>query len=298
MKAPIAIIIFNRPDHAAQLRQRLQPEESRDLFVISDGTREGRAGEAKLVDECRQIFADWPGEVHVNYAQQNLGCKDRVSSGLNWVFKQTERAIILEDDCLPHPDFFRFCDELLEAYAENETVMSVCGTKTFPQQSPTSDFIFTKYASSWGWATWRRAWEHYDDQFGTYAPILILKKLRTALGSYRAAVYWFYLIRKVHSGAISSWAYCWNITCFLEGGLHAYSNDNLVVNSGFGAEATHTTKKMPYMPNLYCKPLSFPLKISSSAIICIKADKWIENHIYSKSFGVRLCWIFDKLKGC
>ncbi len=294
MKSSIAIIIFNRPDHAKQLRKRLRSQESRELFVISDGARDGRAEEIELVKECRQIFKDWPGTIHTLYATNNMGCKSRVSSGLDWVFSYTDQAIILEDDCLPHPDFFRFCDEMLEAYSENKAVMSICGTKTFPQKANKSDLIFTKYASSWGWATWKRAWDQYDDQFGMRPSLNLIKDLKVALGSFRAAIYWFYLIRKVHTGKISSWAYCWNITCFLLNGLHIYSNENLVINSGFGSNATHTEKKMPYIPLDYGKTLTFPLTINSSIKTCTETDNWIEDNIYSKSFVIRLNWIWER----
>lgn len=295
-KAPIAIIIFNRPDHAKALRESLQQEEERELFVISDGARKGRAEEVERVAECRRIFADWPGKVHLNYAPENIGCKSRVSSGLNWVFERTERAIILEDDCLPHPDFFRFCDELLEAYSDNERVMSICGTKTFPCRSNKNEFIFTKYASSWGWATWRRAWSQYDDQYNRYSSTNLIKELKFALGSYRAAIYWFYLIHKVRSGQISSWAYCWNISCFLLSGLHAYANENLILNSGFGPNATHTAKMMPYIPRNYGRPLSFPISFPINIHSSPESDKWIENNIYSKSMTARLRWLWRKLQ--
>ena len=216
MKSPIAVILFNRPDQAEQLRERLRPEELRELYVISDGAREGRPGEVELVEKCRRIFSDWPGKVHFDYASKNLGCKARVSSGLDWVFEHTDRAIILEDDCLPHPYFFEFCDELLETYYENETVMSVCGTKTFPENLFTGDYAFSKYSNCWGWATWKRAWAAFDDRFTARTSFNMFTNLKKILGSYRAAFYWSYIIHCVLTGKINSWAYCWPATCFFK----------------------------------------------------------------------------------
>jgi len=294
MKSPIVVIVFNRPDHTIKLLEGLQAEQSRELFVISDGPREDKPDDAEKVEYCRRLFKAWPGKVHFNFAEKNVGCKARVSSGLNWVFKHSDRAIILEDDCFPHPGFFQFCDELLEYYSNCKEVMSVCGTKTFPGDVGTCDLFFSKYNNCWGWATWKRAWTLYDEIFTSYSSREIMKALRDFLGSNRAALYWYYLLRKVLSGKLNSWAYCWMITCFLNRGFHIYPSTNLVTNSGFGLEATHTKGLAPYMPQSFGVAPSFPLKHPENITACSTSDKWIEDHMYSKSFFVRAQWVLSK----
>ena len=226
-----------------------------------------------------------------------MGCKIRISSGLNWVFEHTDRAIILEDDCLPHPQFFRFCDEILDKYATSPEVMSICGTKTYPGDvSGGSDYFFSRYNNCWGWATWKRAWSEYDDRFIDYSTIDVFTILRDYLGSSRAAAYWYYILRMVLHGKISSWAYCWMITCFFRKGFHVYPKTNMVVNSGFGHEATHTKNPTPYMPQCYGDVLSLPMSNPQNIVYYDKADQWIEDNMYSKSLSVRLQWVLSKFR--
>ena len=294
MKASVTVIIFNRPDHAAKLRDLLKEQETRELFVISDGPRPNRAGEREQVNLCRKIFSDWPGRVHFDFAEENMGCKARISSGLDWVFRKTDRTIILEDDLLPIPRFFSFCDEMLDAYAENSKIMSVCGTKVYPSDCH-GNVYFSRYANSWGWATWKRAWACYDDGFTGYSPVQLVSMLRQRLRSHRAALYWFLRLRQVLSGSVSSWFYCWLLSSFLKDGLHVYPGSNLVVNHGFGEQSTHTARKEPYMPVAYGPTLPGEIVLPCRTAPCDAADRWLEDNMYSKSLPVRLSWIMKKL---
>ena len=295
MKSPVAIIIFNRPEKASQLRDCLRAEEKRDLYVISDGPRNFMPGEFEQVYECRKIFKDWPGRLFINYARENMGCKKRVSTGLNWVFEHTDRAIILEDDCSPHPMFYKFCDDLLQVYYGCFEVMSICGTKTFPGDVGENSIFFSKYHNCWGWATWKRSWQLYDDNFISYSLVGIVKLLWKFHGSIRAAFYWYYLLNQILRGKINSWAYCWMITCFLYRGLHIYPSANLVINTGVGLDATHTKEHKKYMPQNYENKLIFPMRHPNSITACSVADKWIEDNIYSKSVKNRIKWLLGRI---
>lgn len=291
MGAPIAVVVFNRPDHARQLRACLEDEQNRDLYVIVDGARKNKVGESELVNACIKVFEDWGGQVQFNIANENMGCKARISSGLNWVFEQTDRAIILEDDLIPCSQFFQYCDEMLDAYADSPEVMSVCGTKTFPGDVPGVQIFFSRYNNCWGWATWKRAWSRYEDDFTDHSIIGFIKELKRSLGSYRAAVYWSALYQMVLSGKRNSWAYCWMITCFLNKGLSVYPCSNLVINTGFGDSSTHTAEIQIYMPQRYGDSLEFPLKVIDAPRVPLEsADRWIEDNMYSKSVRVRLSW--------
>lgn len=290
---PIAIVVFNRPDHARNLRNHLQGQEHRPLYVIVDGARTEKAGEVEKVEECIEIFKDWPGEIHFNISPVNLGCKMRVSSGLDWVFSQVERAIILEDDLSPHPEFFRFCDEMLEMYAHDERIMSVCGTKIFPHDVGES-FFFSRYNNCWGWATWARAWKHYDDKFERHTPLGFIRQIRSFLGTYRAAFYWLFRQKQVLAGKKSSWAYCWSISGFLNKGVHVIPGQNLVLNVGFDEQSTHTTHVESYVPTSYGSSLAFPLCVAGGGCLNDDADTWIEDNLYSKSFLNRLKWLLNK----
>lgn len=295
MKAPIAIVVFNRPDHVTKLIEHLKPESDRDLFVISDGARTNKPGEADKVNACRNMFNDWPGKIYRTFADHNMGCKARISSGLTWVFEHTDKAIILEEDCLPHPDFFKFADDLLDRYANNSLVMSICGTKTFPVNAGELSAVFSKYNNCWGWATWRRAWSQYDEYFDSYSWLDIFYKISSFLGSYRAGLYWCIILHKLLKGTLNSWAYCWMITCFLKGGIHIYPTSNLIVNAGVGDDATHTIKITDYMPQQYGTKLLFPISVPVRTAPLESVDKWIEDNMYSKSLRVRIKWLLGKV---
>ncbi|MGX9418441.1 hypothetical protein ACWU4D_13925 [Vibrio sp. WJH972] len=292
--APIAIILFNRPNHAKALKACLDDEQTRDLYVIVDGAREDKIGESLLIEESIAVFKDWPGNVKFEISQANLGCKNRISTGLNWLFEHTDRAIILEDDLLPSPDFFRFCDQMLETYKDESSIMSVCGTKHYPGCVPEFDYFFTKYSSGWGWATWKRAWSHYDDKFLSHSHRSIFFNICSYLGSYRAGIYWLFRLRQVLSGRKSAWDYCWMINCFLNKGVHISPSQNMVINSGFGENSTHTSCPEPYTPNTYGNKISFPISKRTQFTSNKLADTWVEDHLFSKSFSIRMKWLFKK----
>ena len=128
----------------------------------SAGRCRGRGGALRAGARAVTEEVDWPCEVERDYADANLGCKRRVSTGVSWVFEQAEEAILLEDDCLPHPSFFRYCEELLERYRDDDRVMHISGDNLRFGRRGEASYFFSRYPHVWGWASWRRAWRHYD----------------------------------------------------------------------------------------------------------------------------------------
>src|SRR4030095_1100293 len=129
LQTPVALLIFNRPETTARVLAEIRNARPAKLLIIGDGPRPGEPADAERCLAARAAAAniDWGCEVLKNYSDVNLGCGQRPASGLDWVFQNVDRAIIMEDDCLPHPTFFRFCDELLEHYRDDERVMTVSG---------------------------------------------------------------------------------------------------------------------------------------------------------------------------
>lgn len=292
INTPIAVILFNRPVFALNLRRHLDAQHKRTLFVIVDGPRSNRIDDIEKVRDCIDIFSDWPGEVFFNISDLNMGCKNRVTTGLKWVFSQVTEAIILEDDLSPHPDFFKFCDQMLDQYENQERVMSVCGTKTYPY-NVNSQIFFSRYNNCWGWATWKRAWDLYDDKFSGITNLNLISQLKSSLGNYQAAFYWLFRKWQVLTGRKSSWAYCWSISSFLNDGLHIYPNQNLVINQGFDDQSTHTNTVESYVPLRYGEKLSFPIELSTNINPDSDVDAWIDSNIFSKSLAVRIRWMLD-----
>ncbi len=242
-QTPIAYIIFNRPQHTTQTFAAIRAQKPSQLFIIADGPRPDHPTDA---DRCKAVRAiveqiDWPCEVHRNYADANLGLKRRVSSGLDWVFSQVERAIVLEDDCLPHPDFFRFCDELLERYADDDRVAVITGNNFQDgQKRGDASYYFSKYNHCWGWATWRKAWLHYQGDLPFWPEWQSSEAWHRLTPDSVERRYWNKIFERVRAKQIDSWAYPWTASVWFKGGLTATPNVNLVSNIGFGAESTHT----------------------------------------------------------
>lgn len=262
----IAYIIFNRPRHTKKSFAAIRSQQPSHLFIIADGPRVGHDLDEKYCKEVRSIVEDidWPCEVHRNYSDVNLGLKQRVSSGLDWVFSITERAIILEDDCVPHSDFFSYCDELLEYYAEDKRVSVVTGNN-FQEGQKRGDaaYYFSKYNHCWGWATWRRAWKHYQGDLPFWDSWQKSSDWKTKLSDPIERRYWANIFTRVSRGEINSWAYPWTASVWYMGGLTATPNVNLVTNIGFGPDGTHTksTEDLEGLPSESLGELTHPMVV-------------------------------------
>src|SRR5687768_5359418 len=165
-RAAVALIIFRRPDLTRRVFQRIAEVKPPKLFIIADGPVLERTGEAEKCAAARAAVedVDWDCDVVRDYSPTNMGPWRRIASGITAAFQQVEELVVLEDDCLPDPTFFRFCDELLERYRDDERVMHIAGNHFHPQ-SPRSipySYSFAWHNIAWGYATWRRAWQHFD----------------------------------------------------------------------------------------------------------------------------------------
>ena len=248
--AAVAFIIFNRPELTKRVFEKIRAAKPSVLFAIADGPRANKKGEAELCAQTRAVVAsvDWPCDVRTNFSDVNLGCGKRVSSGISWVFQNVDKAIILEDDCEPHPSFFRYADELLDRYENDERVMHIGGVNfQSGQQRGDASYFFSHYAHVWGWATWRRAWRLYDFEMKTFDRFIDAGGLESSFQDPQQRRFWQGNLRKVKEGKIDTWDFQWVYACWANHGLSIHPNVNLVTNLGFGADATHTPAKSPLM---------------------------------------------------
>lgn len=295
-ETPVAVIVFNRPELTARVLQRLAAVRPRRLYVIADGPRARIAGDDARVAEVAALFdrLPWSCQVVRQSAAENLGCRRRVASGLDWLFAEVPRAIILEDDCLPAESFFPYCEELLTRYESHERVASVCGmTHDLPGASLPESYRFSRYCFIWGWATWRRAWERYDPAMTPLADGTIDGILRDIFPQWRARLYWKTILRRCQRGMLDTWDYPWLLSCWKHGMVHAVPGVSMVENIGIGAEATHTTTN-PYAACLVSNlefPLRHPRDIEPDAVL----DDSIEDRIFSRSLAHRARWLWNRL---
>lgn len=239
IKVPVLFLVFNRPDTTAAVFHEIRKAQPLRLYISGDGPRKNKAGESEKVAEVRKIVneVDWPCEVKLLLREENLGCKHAVSSAITWFFEQEEYGIILEDDCLPSQSFFKFCEEMLLRYVDSLDIWHISGFTLVDFKTP-FNYRYSRLIPIWGWATWKRAWRHYDinmegfdiNRTDIYEPFLNYKnKVKNT----------FY---DQFKNGIDTWDIQWAYTCVANRAISIIPNISLIKNIGFNSDATHTLK--------------------------------------------------------
>lgn len=290
LTTPVAFLIFNRPDTTRRVFSEIARAKPPVLLVIADGPRAEYPADIDKCAAARAIIelVDWPCQVVTNYADSNMGCKRRVSSGLDWVFNTVDEAIILEDDCLPHPTFFRFCAELLTKYRHDERIMAVSGDNfQFGRRRNHDSYYFSRYNHIWGWASWRRAWQYYDVDLKLWPQVHDGHWLKDLLMDSFVVDYWAQYFQSVYDGQINTWDYQWTFACWIQNGLTILPNVNLISNIGFNAEATHTAGSNSFA-NLPTDSIRFPLQHPPFVIRDVQADSTTQNTVFGTNRTARI----------
>jgi len=278
MRSPVLFLIFNRPDLTKATFECIRQARPPRLYIAADGPREGRDGEDALCQKAREAATqvDWPCEVKKLFRKRNLGCGRAVSSAITWFFQCEPEGVIIEDDLAIHPDFFPFCDEMLERYRENENVMHICGNNFhFGLPRGSASYFFSCFNHIWGWASWARVWQKYDSNMtGLYSrmPGILAELFRSPT----TVKTWMNIFSRTKAGEIDTWDYQLTYSIWMHKGLTVYPNVNLICNTGFSAEATHTKNidsiyaHMPTEAIMENNGLRHPTEIQRNA----KADEW------------------------
>ncbi|MEQ9298904.1 MAG: nucleotide-diphospho-sugar transferase [Cyclobacteriaceae bacterium] len=296
MKVPVLFLIYNRPGKAAKLLQAIRKYKPSKLYIAADGPRLEKDREA--VTRTREIASkvDWKCEVLTLFRADNLGCKVAVSSGIDWFFENEEMGIILEDDCLPNDSFFKFCEELLKRYRHNEKIGMIAGTNQFSHEvlEVHDSYFFGTNASIWGWASWGRAWKHYDVEMRDWPSLKkdndflrnhtynILERLRRQ-GAYD----------DVYRNKIDTWDYQWTFTRQKADLLSIIPVSNLVENIGMDSEGTHLKNK-DYVGHLEAKTIDFPLLHPDSMVPNHKFDRALSRQIISEGVICNILYLLIK----
>ena len=266
----VVLIIFNRPRLTETVFAIIAQARPKQLLIIADGARFAEEEEKCL--EARSIVqaVDWNCDVRTNIAKTNMGCRQRIVSGLNWAFSLVDEAIILEDDCVPHVSFFAYCETLLDYYRHDHRVMEISGCNY--QQGRTDEnysYYFSRYYHTLGWATWKRAWKHYDEYISTWPQVRQSEWWNALFDDGDELEYWTAVYDQIYKGGLStSWDYQWQLARWCQNGLSAVSTVNLISNIGFGPDATNTKSEHDFRA---CLPVSdigqiqHPLSIARNA---------------------------------
>lgn len=285
LNTAVLFIVFNRPDNTARVFEAIRKAKPPRLYVASDGPRDGHQEDAEKVAKVRDIVSlvDWPCEVKTLFHKKNVGCQFGPKSGIDWLFQHEEQGIVLEDDCLPSQSFFRFCEDILDRYKNNENIMAVTGINITRDLVFDGDYFFSRYPLMWGWASWRRAWMKYDSTLSGWET---LKKenwlLHMDIGGFPFQQTWsrsFDLTRQLGDKA-TWWDYQWIYTCWVNNGMTIAPSKNLICNIGIGedVDATHTTNYQPMLVNLTLHELKWPLTHPVEFQPNLEVDAFISKH--------------------
>ena len=243
MESPILFLFFNRSDTSVKVFERIRVARPPRVYLACDGARGNVEGEGAKVEALRSrllSMIDWDCSIETRFLDVNAGCGLAVSGAIKWFFEHEPEGIILEDDCLPCSSFFSYCDTMLERYRDDSGVVSVSGSNVFEASvvAPAEqNYYFSRYPLMWGWASWRRAWQHYDFEV---EPLPLSFYRKHDLGGYFLKDRFNDFLRRIQSGQLNTWDFQWMVAVWRLSGLTVTPSLNLIQNIGFGDGATHT----------------------------------------------------------
>ena len=261
LETPVLFLIFRRPETTLRVFERIREQHPRYLYVGADGPRERVADDAEKCRQTREILnrIDWQCEVRTLFRERNLGCRNNMAQTISWFFGQVEEGIILEEDCLPDPSFFRYCEELLDHYRSDSRVMHIGGVNFQGGiKRGTGSYYFSQVPHIWGWASWRRAWKYYDVDIPSFGDVV--ERNRHSLFHHSELNEHFEpVFRGVYQDNVDTWDAQWTYTVNAQHGLAVLPNVNLISNIGYALDALHTTDLDSPYNNIPSQEMVFPL---------------------------------------
>jgi hypothetical protein len=275
MEIPVVLFAYNRLGLLKRVLEPILAANPSALVLVTDGPKSGDADDQ---EKCRQVRAyldevSIAGDLRRIYSDVNLGAGRRIASGLDWIFSVFEEAIVLEDDLLPDHTFFEFCEELLARYRDEPKVAMISGCNFhFGRQFGQHSYFFSRCVGTWGWATWRRAWRHFDFEIRRWPELRQTSMLRDLWVRPEPATYWRDRFDEVQGGRDDVWDYQWALAMWSHGAVEVYPNRNLISHIGCLPGATHLVDARDPLCNQPTQPMIFPLSHPTEIAADIGAD--------------------------
>jgi hypothetical protein len=287
-RTPVVLFMYERPDTTARVLDAVREARPERLLAVANAPDPGVAGQEEKCAATRALLerVDWDCEVETNFAERHLSQTERIESGIDWALERHETAIVLEDDCVPDPSFFGFCDEMLERYRDEPRVMTISGDNfQFDRRATDDSYYFSRYPATWGWATWRRAWALNDPEMKAWPELRDRGWLDEIFNEPDSVAYWSHVLESNFRDR-DAWDHAWLLSCWIQGGLHAIPNVNLVSNIGFREDATHTSPKLGLLlSDLPTEPMEFPLAHPPAIHADENADRYTDRLLHGGSIG-------------
>ena len=250
-ETPILLVTFNRPDHTRRVLSEILKQEPQLLYVCQDGAREGNENDRIKCQEVRDVVNELTSAYSVDHPDftlytlhhtQNLGCGPGPQAGITWFFENVEQGIIMEDDCLPHPDFFAYCEELLERYKDDARVQFISSTLYHDKWKCEASYGFSHYMVTGAWAAWRSTWQGFDLDLLDLNAWKFRRQVMWLTKNRAEANWWYFKVKEIQADRSkkSYWDYQMQIHLFRNDALTVHPKVNLISNIGFDEEGTHT----------------------------------------------------------
>ena len=294
-KLPILLMVFNRPDLTKKVFAKIKKYKPEKLYIACDGPRKENVTDLVLNQEVKDIFKNinWKCKVYKSYSKNNLGIKKRTVKSYRWFFSKEEKGIIFEDDCLAHPDFFKYCEILLEKYKNEKKILMINGNNFQDgKRRGKYSYYFSEYYSTYGWAGWRRTLKNYDENMRSWPQWKKSndwKKFQKKFYN-KEATYWNEIFDKTYKGIIKTWDYQLMLSLWQNKQVVITPNKNLTSHIGLGVNATNSNSKKPGIP---LSPIGFPLKHPLKIRVSEKADRY--SFMFMPYQGIFLYFPFNLL---
>lgn len=284
MKIPILILIYNRQFETKQLIKSLKKIKPKKIYIGADGPKNNFIDKEKCL-QTRLVLTkiNWSCKIEKNFSKTNLGCKKSITKNLNWFFKKEKEGVILEDDCIPNKDFFRFTKIMLKKYRNNKKIFSISGSNHCKNKKNSTSYYFSKYSHCWGWATWRRAWKKNSPNLNFWPKFKSSKAWIDLHNDIIERRYWNKIFDNVKKKKFDSWAYPWTLSVWYNKGVSIIPNKNLINNIGYGFSSTNSIlrEKKNYKKYFLDKNIKHPKLITSD----FKKDLYVfYNHYKGKNY--------------
>jgi hypothetical protein len=278
---PVLFLVFNRLETTRRVFEAIRQAKPPRLYIAADGPRSHRPEESARVKEVRDHIlnsVDWPCDVKTLFREENLGCGKAVAGGISWFFEHEDQGIILEDDCLPSPSFFPFCEVLLEQFADDRSVAGITGDFRPVDGGQAPDrYGRIRYPLIWGWASWRRVWKLYDPTMaGWKGDATSLARLAKA--PHATQRYFEHEFGRTKRGELDTWDYQFTHTVLKQGLDFIHPHVNLISNLGFAGPATNTSDPEDPNAELPLGSVRFPLRPADDGS---DYSAWLDAHVFA-----------------
>ena len=320
MRIPTLLITFNRPNHTRRVLETIIAAQPKELYVFQDGARDDNEDDlvkcASVRDVIEELLVGTNIELHKYYSPINLGCGAGPMTGIRWYFSQVEMGIVMEDDCLPHPDFYGYCEELLYKYKDDEKVRFINATLYDGRWHCDASYDFSRYMVTGAWAGWKRTFDGFDLDLKDLNAKAFRKRVLLLTDNRAEANWWYSIVREIQqdTNKKSYWDFQMQILLFLKNAFTIHPCRNLVTNIGFDSEGTHTLTNedhrggQPVFPILPLTHPSYQIIDKSRDALCwakARSKGFIKDEIenlYQRMFWTRgichsLIMIYRELSG-